>query len=224
MLSARTKSVPALREGGTAPASAPRRLPSIRALAAAAGVHRNTAAAVYRDLERFGLVACVRGAGTFATPVPAARRDGPGQRDLRASADLAEVLSSELGRTVMSDCTGSGDALLLPLDATPPPERSVIPVAPLGAALRGLRSLRPGSTVILVSGSPRLGRLLRHTLCALHGDSVGLLRIAEERVARVPVADLHLADVLHVDHRGTDGPPGVFIPLRLLPFAGGPAG
>ena len=48
----------------------PHRLPSIRALADSAGVHRNTAAAVYRDLARFGLVRCEQGRGTFALPAP----------------------------------------------------------------------------------------------------------------------------------------------------------
>lgn len=226
VLSAQTEAEATSRDTTAIPARPPRRLPSVRALAAAAGVHRNTAAAVYRDLERFGLVECIRGAGTFAVPASDARAPGWGQgRDASCpTGDLAAVLAAELGRPVVEDGGGFGGPLLLPLDATPPTDRTVIPVAPLGPALCALRSLPPGSTVILVSASPRLGRLLRHTLCALHGDGVGLLRVAGERSESMPVADLQLVDLLQLDHRGTDSRTGVLTPLRLVPYSDRRAG
>ena len=201
-----------------------RRLPSVRALAAAAGVHRNTAAAVYRDLERFGLVRCVRGAGTFAleSPYPWAEF---GQAACSA-ADLADVLAAELHRPVAVAIPSAPDGrLLVPLDEPPPPGRTVIPVAPLGPALGALRHLPPGSTVRLVSSSPRLGRLVRHTILALHGDAVGLTRTPDARAASGGSrANLGLVDLRQLEHRGTDAAPEGLIPLRLLVRSGPTAG
>lgn len=224
LLSAQAGAVPAVGAGDALPAGPLRRLPSIRALAAAAGVHRNTAAAVYTDLERFGLVRRIRGSGTFALPGAAPFAPARDRRPFCPTEDLAAVLAAELGRPVTRYRAGAARPLLLPLDASPPRGLRAIPVAPSGRALGALRALRPGSTVILFSDSPRLGRLLRHTLCALHGDTVGLLRIAGEQVAGAPAADLHLVDLLQLRRGGTHGRPEVLIPLRLIASAARRAG
>lgn len=201
------------------------RLPSVRALASVAGVHRNTAAAVYRDLQRFGLVRCVRGAGTFVAGSPArswTQFGGPFCSD----PDLAEVLAAEIGRPI-SVTTGDDRRrpLLVPLDESPPADRWVVPVAPRGPALRALRRLPPGSTVHLVSGSPRLGRLVRHTLIALHGESVGLARTRQARPApELPGIDLGLVDLRQLAPCGTDTGLEGLIPLRLLVGSGPQAG
>ncbi|MFW6090016.1 MAG: GntR family transcriptional regulator [Gemmatimonadota bacterium] len=199
----------ARREGGE-------RLPSVRALAAAIGVHRNTAAAVYRDLERFGLVRCVRGAGTFVAgpPEPSWMRAGD---PVCSDPTLASVLAAELPRRVGVTASGGRCPLLVPLDETPPAGRLVVPVAPCGPALRALGRLRPGSTVLLVSDSPRLGRLVRNTLVALHGDSVGLARAAPARPEPgVPGIDLGLVDLRQFARSGTGIGLEGLIPLRLV--------
>lgn len=194
-----------------------RRLPSVRALATATGVHRNTAAAVYRDLERFGLVRCVRGAGTFAIESPARSWTPVGAPDC-FDPDLADVLSAELRRPVT--VAASGDRrrpLLVPLDESPPAGRLVVPVTPHGPALRALRRLPPGSTVHLVSDSPRLGRLIRHAIVALHGESVGLARTPDvRRVPEVPGVSLGLVDLRQLAPCGTDPGSEGLIALRML--------
>jgi hypothetical protein len=211
------------RSGRDAGAEAARRLPSVRALAAAASVHRNTAAAVYGDLERFGLVRRVRGAGTFAVefPTPWVELREPACR----AGDLADVLAAELGRPVSVAAPGVPHGpLLVPLDESPPREGPVVPVAPLGRGLRALRRLPAGSTVRLVSTSPRLGRLVRHTILALHGDAVGLARTPNEQSSLLLGADLGLVDLRQFDRRGTDVSPEGLIPLRLLVRSGRRAG
>lgn len=197
------------------------RLPSVRALAAAAGVHRNTAAAVYRDLERFGLVRCVRGAGTFAVEPPP-RSWAQLTAAVCSDPDLVALLTAELRRPVAVAAVGNRRCpLLVPLDETPPAERIVVPVAPRGPALQALRSLPPGSTVHLVSDSPRVGRLVRYAILALHGESVGLARTERARPAPgVPGIRLGLVDLRQLAPRGTDGGPEGLIPLRLLVGAG----
>ena len=208
----------------TAPA---RRLPSVRALARATGVHRNTVAAVYRDLERLGLVRCVRGAGTF---VGGPRRPiGSGQEIVCPEPELTAVLSLEIGRPVVTR-GGPQAAVLWPLDRSPPrdppwSEGPVIPVAPAGPALRALRRVRPGATVRLISASSRLGCLVRRAVVALHGESVGLERGREGAPlpgGRAP--DVYLIDFARLECRGTLGGPEGLIPLRLLPDIGRPAG
>ena len=202
------------------------RLPSVRALAHATGVHRNTVAAVYRDLERLGLVRCVRGAGTF---VAGPRPIGPGPEIICPEPELTAALSLELDRPVVAS-GGPGAALLWPLDRSPPcdpawSERPVIPVGPAGPALCALRRVRPGGTVHLTSASPRLGCLVRWAVVALHGESVGLERGQDEEPlpgGRVP--DLRLIDYVRLEGRGTRGGPEGLIPLRLLPDIGRPAG
>lgn len=203
----------------------PGRLPSVRALAAAAGVHRNTAAAVYRDLERFGLVRCVRGAGTFAVGPPA-RSLAQIAAAVCSDPDLVALLAAELRRpvAVASGCNRRAP-LLVPLDEKPPAERLVVPVAPRGPALLALRSLPPGSTVHLVSDSPRVGRLVRHAILALHGETVGLARTERARPApEVPGIRLSLVDLRQFTPRGTDGGLEGLIPLRLLVGAGRDSG
>lgn len=199
------------------PRGSGRRLPSVRALAFAAGVHRNTAAAVYRDLERFGLVRCVRGAGTFAvgSPAPSWTQFGA---PVCSDPDLADMLAAELRRPVPVVATGDRRRpLLVPLDESPPAGRLVVPVAPIGPALQALRQLPPGSTVHLVSDSPRLGRLVRHAIVALHGESVGLARTRRARPSpELPGVGLGLMDFRQLAPRGTDAGLEGFIPLRLL--------
>lgn len=200
-----------------APRVGPRRLPSVRALASATGVHRNTAAAVYRDLERFGLVRCVRGAGTFAVESPACAWTQFGALDC-SDPELANVLSAELRRTVSVAASGDRSRpLLVPLDESPPAGRPVVPVTPHGPALRALRRLPPGSAVHLVSDSPRVGRLVRHAILALHGESVGLARTPDiRRVPEVPGVRLGLVDLRQLAPSGTDPGSEGLIPLRML--------
>lgn len=202
-----------------------RRLPSIRALASAAGVHRNTAAAVYNDLECFGLVRSVRGAGTFAVESPAFSWTQFGA-PVCSDPDLAAVLSAELRRPVTVALNGDRHRpLLVPLDESPPAGRLVVPVTPRGPALQALRRLPPGSTVHLVSGSLRLGQLVRQVILALHGESVGLARTEWARPApEVTGIDLGLADLRQFAPGGTDAGLEGLIPLRLLVGSGRNAG
>lgn len=204
---------------------AARRLPSVRALAVAAGVHRNTVAAVYHDLERFGLVRCVHGAGTFAMESPAHSWTQPGEA-VCSDSGLAEVLAAELRRPVRVAIAGGPpeDRRFVPIDESPPPDGVVIPVAPLGRALRALRHLPPDSTVSLLSASPRLGRLVRHTIVALHGDAVGLARTQDEYAVSGLGTDLALVDLRQLERRGTYVSSEGLIPLRLLVRSGREAG
>lgn len=201
------------------------RLPSVRALAAAVGVHRNTAAAVYGDLERFGLVRCVRGAGTFAVESPAHSWSQFAEAAC-SDADLADMLAAELRRPVTVAASGDRSGpLLVPLDEAPPPGRLIVPVAPRGPALQALRRMPPGSAVHLVSDSPRLGRLVRHAIVALHGESVGLVRTPDALLApAVPGIGLGLVDVRQFAPCGTDAGLEGLIPLRLLVGTGREAG
>jgi DNA-binding transcriptional regulator YhcF (GntR family) len=62
------------------------RLPSVRELAAEAGVNVNTVRAVYARLEREGLTRSEQGRGTFVAPAPQAdpaKADAAARRDLR---------------------------------------------------------------------------------------------------------------------------------------------
>lgn len=198
------------------------RLPSVRGLAAATGVHRNTAAAVYRDLERFGLVRCVHGAGTFAAPPPVHGWAELARQAVCSDPGLAAVLAVELRQPVPVAGPGvpAHRPRFVPLDESPPPDVTVIPVAPLGRALPALCHLPPDSTVRLVSASPRIGRLVWHTIMALHGDAVGLARTADGHPsAAVPGADLELIDLRQFARRGTDVPSEGLFPLRLLVHA-----
>ena len=69
----------ALREGRLGPGD---RLPSVRELAEAAGVHVNTVRAVYARLESEGLVRSEHGRGTFVSGMPAGD-DASTRRELR---------------------------------------------------------------------------------------------------------------------------------------------
>ena len=62
------------------------RLPSVRELAAFAGVNVNTARAVYRDLEAGGLIDSEHGRGTFVAE---------GARELRRAGEIAETAMSQ---------------------------------------------------------------------------------------------------------------------------------
>ncbi|MDT8436796.1 MAG: GntR family transcriptional regulator [Gemmatimonadota bacterium] len=67
------------------------RLPSVRSLGAACGVHRDTAAAAYRELGRRGLVRTIPGGGIYV-----ARRSGPVQRLLAGAAEALPVRLASL--------------------------------------------------------------------------------------------------------------------------------
>lgn len=197
------------------------RLPSIRALSAATGVHRNTAAAVYHDLERFGLVRCVRGAGTFAVGTLGRSWTRLGE-PVCSDPTLADVLTAELRRPVTVVASGRRTRpLLVPLDESPPAARLVVPVAPRGPALQALRRLQPDCTVLLVSDSARLGRLVRHTILALHGDGIGLARVMRAPPdPSVHGIGLGLVDLRQVALGGTEVGREGLIPLRLLAGSG----
>jgi len=204
-------------ESSPSPGANPRRLPSVRRFAAVAKVHRNTAAAVYRDLQRFGLVRCVRGSGTYVARPPDV---GPRARAACGCPDLRAILAAELGGVVRGATGDRNTPLLLPLDVSPPPARSVVPLAPRGRSLTALRRLRSGDDVVLLSGSPRLGCLVRHVIEALHGNEVGFHR------AEGPVADhaapgvLVLGDARRSVAHGTSRAATGLIHLRLVSGAG----
>ncbi len=71
------------------------RLPSVRDLAAEAGVNVNTVRAVYARLERDGLTRSEQGRGTFVGSAPAPVDDAATRRDLRRR---IAMLESELVR------------------------------------------------------------------------------------------------------------------------------
>jgi len=199
-------------------------MPSVRAFAAAAHVHRNTAAAVYRDLERFGLVRCVPGSGTFAADRRWSFR--PEARLVCADAGLRVLLSAELAGAAVRGGPGddgrsawSDTVTLVPLDERPPKGRGVVvPLAPDARTVQALRTLPPAAVVRLVSGSRRLGRLVRVILHALRRADIGLERLdgpAAWAPAAAPAADLLLVDALELRRHGTSRPGEVFLPLRL---------
>ena len=204
-----------------APPDPRRALPSIRRLAEIAGCHRNTAAAAYRDLQRCGLVRTIRGAGTF----PAGPRRLPASPPIFGciATDLRTVLAADIGRPVGPSVSESSRyllaraPLLLPLDETPPTgRRLLIPVAPLGLSLTALRRLRPGEEVVLLSESPRLGRLVRNVIGALHGADGGLQRVEDPVAACRQPAPLRLVDARQAPCVGTTRPPAGFIKLSLV--------
>ncbi len=68
-------------------------LPAVRQLAADLGIHFNTVARAYRELERQGLVRSVRGRGTVVTADRATSRDGRRGAIRRLKSDLREILT-----------------------------------------------------------------------------------------------------------------------------------
>lgn len=95
----------AIRDGAVSPE---RSLPSVRRLAELVGVHRNTAWAAYRELERIGLVHTVPGGGVYATntlplsrsrqviPQPVRRPVDGGVRVVEGGDGLRTALVAEL--------------------------------------------------------------------------------------------------------------------------------
>lgn len=204
------------------PGACGNRLPGIRRLAELARVHRNTAAAVYRDLARFGLVEGRRGSGTFV--LPRAARDGEAAHFACRSDDLRAVLAAELGVRVGRHDGTAATPLLVPLDEVPPDGRLVVPVAPMGPAWTALRRLAPGDDVVLVSRSPRLGRLLRNVVRAWHGDEVGLERVAGGIARGALGAALVLCDAPHAGRSGTRRAVAGLCNVKLVEDAGPRAG
>lgn len=158
-------------------AAAGSRFPSIRAIAAASGVHRNTAAAVVSDLAGFGLLRCVVGSGSHITCPPSAHYVAVPI----ACEDpvLAGLLGEELGRPVaVGPEPPPGGFLLRPLHLPPVPSASCIPVAPASSAMAAIRSLRPGSVAVVSSHSSVVRILVGQVLEALHGDHVSVIDLA----------------------------------------------
>ncbi len=202
------------------------RFPSIRAVAAASGTHRNTVAAAYSDLAALGLIRCEAGSGSFVSHPPAGPYDTCPRRLTCHEAEMARLLSAELGMraTVVSigdeASATDGDPLLLhPLDLVPSAEHLAYPVAPCGETLALLRCLRPGSTVVVVSQSPSARRLMRSTIRAVHGARVGVAGMKPEvasgeqivqRIGAVPAVVFH-------DPGWSPGNSGIVsCPLRFL--------
>ncbi|TFG63353.1 MAG: GntR family transcriptional regulator [Gemmatimonadales bacterium] len=162
-----------------------RRLPSIRAVAAASGTHRNTVAAAYSDLASFGLIRCKVGSGSFASCPPRVLSEMRHVPILCREPELARLLSAEVGQaSTIVPLRGesiAGDPLLLhPLDLVPTADVRLYPVAPVGETLAGIRSLRRGSTAIIVSKSLSVRRLMRSAIRAVHGASVGFVSLEPE--------------------------------------------
>jgi hypothetical protein len=153
------------------------RFPSIRAIAAASGVHRNTAAAVVADLAGFGLLTCVVGSGSHISRPPSALE---GAVPLACEDPvLAQLLGEELGRPVaVGPEPPTGGLLLRPLHLPPLHSARCIPVAPAGNAVAAIRSLRPGSLAVVSSHSSAVRILLGQVLGALHGDRVSVIELA----------------------------------------------
>lgn len=164
------------------PSPVGKRLPSIRAVAAASRAHRNTVAAVYSDLACFGLICCEPGSGSFASrPPPVAWDMRPRPIQCREP-ELERLLSAEVGQnsaaTPLAAEIPAGEPLLLhPLDLVPTIDVTQYPVAPVGETLERLRSLHRGSTAIVVSRSRSVRRLMRSAIRAIHGASVGVLSL-----------------------------------------------
>ncbi len=164
------------------------RLPSIRAVAAASGAHRNTAAAAYVDLARLGLIRCETGSGSFASQPPILRPDMCLSLIQCREPELARLLSAELRQIPSSSLPGSeahdsGPVLLHPLDLVPKADVASYPVAPVGETLAQLRALRPGSTAFVVSKSPSVRRLMRSAIRAVHGTLVGVVSLKPDAVS-----------------------------------------
>lgn len=107
------KLVALIRNGEVA---AGKRLPSVRALARAAGVNVNTARAVYSRLEREGIVVSEQGRGTFAASPPPRRGDAS-RRALRAQiaqleSELATHRPPPLDKPPLQPRRSPGGALL----------------------------------------------------------------------------------------------------------------
>ena len=193
------------------PCPVAQRLPSIRAVAAASGVHRNTVAAVYADLACLGLIRCEVGSGSFASRPPLVRRGMRLRRIQCREPELARLLSAEFEQTPASALPGGepfdlGPVLLHPLDLIPTADVASYPVAPVGETFKRLRSLRCGSTAIVVSTSPSVRRLMRSAIRAVHGSSVGVVSLEPNTASRdlivqragdVPAILFHDADWVH---------------------------
>lgn len=185
--------------------------PSIRAVAAASGTHRNTVAAAYSDLACLGLIRCQVGSGSFASRPPPLNSDTRSRPFLCREPELARLLSAELGQGSGAVVPGGESfdpepLLLHPLDVVPTDDVTLYPVAPVGETLAGLRSLGLGSTAIVVSKSPSVRRLMRSAIRAVHGASVGVVSLEPEvaspdliaqRTGDVPAILFHDADWSH---------------------------
>ncbi len=82
------------------------RLPSIRAMGARLGVHRDTVAAAYRELGRQGLVQAVPGSGVYVSPREPALTRALGRKDGALAMRLASLSAAiQLRRVLLlSEC------------------------------------------------------------------------------------------------------------------------
>lgn len=196
-----------------------RRLPSLRRAEEYLGLHRNTVAAVYRDLVGRGLVRTRPGSGVYVrresreegAGLPRVLPRGPRQLDLICrDHQLGVVLKAELewrlpARVwVSSETYTSGTALRL---------------APSVGFLRIIRSLPKPSVVAVISNSQIVHRLASIAVLIHGGERIGYLPVTPatnpdaDRVRRI--ARVLLADYAELDaaHRGLTGET---LPLPLI--------
>lgn len=207
------------------PDFAGRRLPSIRAVAAASGTHRNTVAAAYSDLARLGLVTCEPGSGSFASLPHARMAHAIFRRPMCHEPEMARLLSDEAGIRCVAVPSGreapSADALLLqPLDLVPPNGTLSYPLAPRGRTLSAVRWLPRGSTAFIVSRSPAILRLMRRAVRALHGTSIGIVSLHPAATSKSQIVPRHGHAASVVFHDPGCPPVGygrTHEPMRFLP-------
>lgn len=95
------------------------RLPSIRAMGAQLGVHRDTVAAAYRELGRQGLVRAVPGSGVYVSPREPVLTRTLGRTDGALAVRLASLSAAiQLRRVlILSECPILGEIVARELDA-----------------------------------------------------------------------------------------------------------
>ena len=158
------------------------RIPSIRAIAGATCVHRNTAAAAISELRGFGLVTCTVGSGCAISSPPSVH-DAPVPLYC-AEPELASLLAGEIGRSVSSRGWPSTAGLAFQsLDRPPLQPARCVPLAPRGLTLSALRMLTPGSVAIIVSRSATVRGLVSHSIRAIHGCRVSAMTSATDQPA-----------------------------------------
>lgn len=200
------------------PATVGTSIPSIRSIALATGVHRNTVASVVADLRGFGLLECVVGSGCVVSRPSWT----PGASPLVCpEPELAGLLTFELGAPVSAHVLPSpGGAALLPLDSRPPPTGPCIPLAPRGATLAALRALSPGTTAMIVSRSALVRRLMTRSIRAIHGCCVSVITIEThppEPHSIHPSAGSLSTAVFHDPDCPVDGGMATACPLQIAP-------
>jgi hypothetical protein len=188
------------------------RLPSIRDVAAATGMHRNTAAAAYSDLALLGLIRSDVGSGSFSSSPRQMVRDRPSGVIQCRELELARLLSFELGQTATvvrpgATVRSAAAVLLHPLDLAPTGEVRPYPLAPAGETLAAIRSLRIGSTAVIVSESRAARRLMRNAVRAIHGSKVGVVCLQPDTASPELIAH-RTGDIPSIFFHDADWSPG----------------